>query len=86
MCGAFAKSGELNAELKHFYPEFVAWLQDLERRVWEAGFPWKWDESPPKWFLEQRKGQGMLWNMTPEFDGEMPMCQSCIVNQVDAAD
>lgn len=80
MCGAFAKSGELNVELKHYYPEFVAWLNDLERRVWEAGFPWKWDESPPKWFLQQRKGQKMMFDMTPEYDGPMPMCQSCIVN------
>lgn len=79
MCGAFAQKGELDCELKLFYPDFVAWLKDLEQRVWDAGFPWPWDGSPPKWWKQKNKGQAFFWEMEPE--RPMPMCQSCVEDQ-----
>jgi hypothetical protein len=36
LCGCYAHPGELD-EIGFFYPEFVEWLHDLERRVRERG-------------------------------------------------
>lgn len=58
LCGAFAKKGEL-AELgmwpqtRPAYERIVA----LQQRVRDAGFPWGWEEAPPKEYLEEKKGQ-----------------------------
>ena len=75
MCGAFAQDGELDCEIKLFYPEFVAYMRDLEQRVWDAGFPWRWDQRRPQWFEDQQRGQAFMFDMKP--DAPMPMCHKC---------
>ena len=67
LCGAFAQEGELDS-IGLFYPEFRDYIRDLERRVREAGFPWGWEESPPKRRNRERE---------PMLSTEMPLCHSC---------
>lgn len=72
LCGAFAKKGELEElalwpETRDAYNEIVA----LQKEVFDAGFPWKWEESPPKWFQEKKKGQLFM------LDYDLPLCWSC---------
>jgi len=52
------------------------YLLDLERRVLAAGFPWKWHERPPQWWLESRHGQQFLFEMN-KYAAPGPMCQGC---------
>lgn len=68
-CGAFAKKGEFKL-WESVCPAFAERIKDLERRVEERGFPWGWEEGPPEWFLEAKRGQAM-------FDF-MPMCSACV--------
>lgn len=77
MCGAFATKGEADKELRYFYPHMTEYLHGLEQRVYEAGYPWAWDESPPKWWVDQKKGQPMLFAM----ERPLHLCQSCIVKE-----
>ena len=72
LCGGFAQPNELE-ELTIFREtrKFAYWMLDLQKRVMQK-FPWRWDQRPPKWFLEKRKGQKFL------FDMELgPMCHGC---------
>lgn len=47
-CGCFAAPGERDM-IRAFYPEFDAWLCDLERRVAERGIAaCKWGVKPPR--------------------------------------
>lgn len=69
LCGAYARKGELD-ELALWFPKVAAEIRELQKEVRAAGFPWDWEDGPPKWFVEKRKGQEML------FDMEM-LCQSC---------
>lgn len=71
LCGAFAKPGELK-ELALWFPGMAQAIKDLEKEVQAAGFPWGWEDRAPEWFLEQRKGQKMMFPMEPPM-----MCQSC---------
>ena len=73
MCGAFAYPGELD-EVALFYPDFAAWLRDLERQVFER-HPWGWEGSPPMWYLDQKKGQSHLFEMSPTY--EQYLCRGC---------
>ncbi len=66
LCGAFAHEGEL-AMIETFFPEEGKIIRDLEKEVREAGFPWGWEDRPPEWYLEHKKGQ-ML----------MPLCFDCL--------
>lgn len=76
LCGAFAEKGEL-AELalwpdtRPMYDEIVA----LEKEVRAAGFPWGWEEGPPDWFMEKKRGQEFLL----DYDSDEPqhLCWSC---------
>jgi hypothetical protein len=52
------------------------YLLDLERRVIAAGFPWRWHERPPKWWLESQRGQQFLFDMN-QYAAPGPMCQGC---------
>ena len=78
LCGAFAAKGELARICQHF-PATGRRLLDLERRVIEAGFPWGWEEKPPRWWSEHTRGQGMM-------AGAMDMlCATCSTRQADRA-
>ncbi len=77
LCGGFGNEGEIEELLMHDLTRPVGrYLQDLERRVIAAGFPWRWHERPPKWWLESKKGQGFLFEMN-QYDAPGPMCQRC---------
>ena len=46
LCGAFAKKGELK-RIKQHYPKAAEQIEELERMVFEKGFSWGWNDSPP---------------------------------------
>jgi len=71
MCGT-AQSQDDRREAAFWYPEWGAWLDDLEGRVTER-FPWRWGETPPEaWKLEER-GQLRLFDKA----SFQPMCSGC---------
>jgi 3'-phosphoadenosine 5'-phosphosulfate sulfotransferase (PAPS reductase)/FAD synthetase len=79
LCGAYARKGEL-AQIEAFFPEMGAYLRDLERRVRANGFPWGWDESPPKWWSDMKLAEkfGQADAFEDERDDEIQMlCSSC---------
>lgn len=73
LCGAFAEPGEL-AQIEFFYPKMGAYLRSLQEKVNAAGFPWGWDEKPPEWWGNYKRGQQFIPGMEEIF---MPMCTSC---------
>lgn len=73
LCGAFAKPGEL-AELETWFPEVAAEIRAIETEARAAGFPWGWEDAPPKWFTRHRAGQAFLPGMIPEG----VLCSSCV--------
>lgn len=79
LCGAFARKGELS-QIDAFFPEMGRYLHDLQARVRARGFPWNWDEGPPRWWRKrlasQRSGQYDAFDA--EFQSEVQMlCTSC---------
>lgn len=77
-CGAFAEPGEL-AALRFADPAHADWLEDLERRVRAAGFPWGWeDPGPPDWWKEKNQGQTFMFGYDEdETLIEEHLCTSC---------
>lgn len=73
LCGAFAKPGELD-EIRTWFPEVAAEIDDIEQEARAAGFPWGWEDAPPKWFTRHSNGQGFLPGMVPEG----VLCSSCL--------
>jgi len=80
-CGSFAVKGQLG-DLLIWFPERGNHIQELQDRVWQAGFHWGWEDQPPEDYLLHRKGQMYL----PEFERgeeeEAPqypnyLCSSC---------
>ena len=72
LCGAFAQKGELEELSRHpetqdAYKEIVA----LQAEVLAAGLPWGWEDSPPDWFQEKKRGQCFLMNY------DQHLCWSC---------
>lgn len=77
LCGGFGNEGELEELCMHDLTRPLGQrLLDLERRVLAAGFPWKWHERPPKWYLESKRGQQFLFEMS-QYGVSGPMCQGC---------
>lgn len=74
-CGAFAAPGERLA-YRVAEPAFADYLDALEARVRERGFPWGWDESPPRWWTDANAGQRFLFAMDEQCDF-MPACVGC---------
>lgn len=75
LCGAYADPGEL-LMVELTCPRTGAYLRDLEGRVRAAGFPWGWEENPPKWWFRELEARGIQppRSVDPEL---MPMCYSC---------
>ena len=69
LCGAFAHKGELQ-EIEVFYPSVGRRLRALQKQVQAAGFPWGWEEEPPRYYTEMKRGQWCL----PGFSA---LCSSC---------
>lgn len=83
LCGAYAQPGEL-AQIKFFFPPTGERLENLQRRVIANGFPWRWDENPPKWWNKMKLAQkfGQWDSLQDELDEEMAnrvqmLCSSC---------
>lgn len=74
MCGTM-QSHEERAEAAFFYPQWGAWLDDLEQRVTER-FPWQWGDDIPQWFSQEQAGQLRLFDF-------QPMCRSCVAGKSD---
>jgi len=72
LCGAFARSGELD-QLKEHFPKVAERIQGIESRVRAAGFPWGWEDGPPAWWKD-RHNQKLLWD---EMKNPPPLCWSC---------
>lgn len=69
LCGAFAKPGEL-AILRHTCPASAARIERLQDEVRAAGFPWGWEEAPPR----ERDDK-----LTPDLFS--PMCVNCLKSE-----
>jgi 3'-phosphoadenosine 5'-phosphosulfate sulfotransferase (PAPS reductase)/FAD synthetase len=72
LCGAFAHAGELQ-EIETFYPSVGCRLRALQGQVHAAGFPWSWEDGPPDYYLEMKRGQLAV----PGFSA---LCSSCEVS------
>lgn len=68
LCGCFSHKGELD-EICFWYPETGQYIRELERIVQGEGFVWGWEEAPPHWWRQMRKGQEMLPGI---------LCSGCI--------
>jgi len=69
LCGAYAHRGELD-EICFWYPETGKRIKELEAIVQSEGFPWGWENAPPQWWRQMRRGQDAL-------PGFSPLCSSC---------
>lgn len=69
LCGAYAHEGELE-EIRQWYPEAAEQIDDLEKEVCKR-FPWRWEQSPPSWYDNIKRGQLELF-------GEGYLCRSCM--------
>jgi 3'-phosphoadenosine 5'-phosphosulfate sulfotransferase (PAPS reductase)/FAD synthetase len=70
LCGTM-QNQETRREAAFWFPHWGKWLDDLENRVIECGFCWRWGESQPDWITARQNGQmdfGSDW---------LPMCQNC---------
>lgn len=77
MCGGFGNEGEIEELMMHDLTSPLGQrLMQTERDVLAAGFPWRWHERPPKWWLESKQGQGFLFEMN-KYAEPGPMCQRC---------
>lgn len=79
MCGAMADQGEAmeeRAAVRFFYPEFDAYLSDLEQRAVAAGCRYAtWGVKRPNDRIDPEiEGQMALGDIDPEWS---PLCQSC---------
>lgn len=72
MCGP-TQSPEERKEASFWYPQWGAWLDDLERQV-KRKYHWGWGENIPKGFAQEKAGQMPL-------PGFRPMCSSCALHQ-----
>lgn len=79
LCGAYAHPGD-HAEIRAFFPQTGAYLDDLAARVNARGFPWGWDEEPPEWWVRMKAAEriGQQDAFGDEFDTAVEMaCSSC---------
>ncbi len=70
LCGAFAHPGEL-VEIGHHYPETAQKIIDLQVKVFERGFTWGWEGTPPDDWKHGDQDAPSL------FEGSPGMCYSC---------
>ena len=69
LCGCYAHRGELD-EICFWYPATGKRIKDLETIVRNEGFPWRWEDAPPQWWKQIRRGRDAL-------PGFSPLCSSC---------
>lgn len=83
LCGAYAKKGETK-QIEFFFPATGKYLRDLEQRVIANGFPWGWEQGPPKWWNKMKNAAKFgQWDLLQdELDAEVAnkvqmLCSSC---------
>jgi len=76
LCGAFANPGELE-ELNMWDITRPAYkrITELQNRVMEK-FPWGWEDTPPKAYIEEKRGQEFMEPM------KQMLCWRCINHKV----
>lgn len=78
LCGAFAEKGELE-ELK-LWPQTRPCYDriiKLQEEVIAAGFPWGWEDRPPKWWAESECGQSFMLQYDENEAWGQPLCHKC---------
>ncbi len=66
LCGAFSKPGELD-QIRFFYPEMAKYIEDLEKKVKDAGLQHcKWENEPYK-KKKKVKESGILCTSCDEY-------------------
>lgn len=75
LCGAMNQPGEL-AEIRFWYPDAAAYIDQISDLTIAAGFPWAWD-APARVRAPLRAGQTYL-------DGFAPLCSSCELRAAEA--
>lgn len=75
LCGAYAHEGE-KEEIRLFFPEMGLYLDQLEEKVHQEGYPWNWEDGPPKWYSSWKKGQQFVPGLEPE-DASQMLCRDC---------
>ena len=75
-CGAHAVPGEREA-YRIAEPAFADYLDALEARVMQA-FPWGWECGPPKWYIDQNRGQKFLFDVSENQKTFMPAFVGCV--------
>lgn len=71
LCGTMQRSEEL-LEAELLFPEWGEWRKNLEKKVIEAGFPWRLGEPINKQHILEKHGQKRI-----KFDDFQPMCVDC---------
>lgn len=75
LCGTMQNPfEETRKEVEFWYPEWGAWLRDLECRACEKGFCWKWGEDMPKEQRDKLKMSRIKEKIGSEF---LPLCSDC---------
>jgi len=79
---ALGRSGECNCgtmqsqadriAASEFCPAWGKWIDDLEKKVIQNGFPWRWGQTINQYHKMEMKGQTRLFD-----HDEMPMCVGC---------
>lgn len=77
LCGAFATRGELEElklwpETREAYDQIIS----LQNEVLAAGLPWGWEDEPPEWYQEKKRGQCFMVNY------DQHLCWSCNTRRV----
>lgn len=68
LCGAYAHKGEKDL-VRIVDPATAEYIDDLEQRVKDRGFPWGWEHpGPPRRWLLEREGQ---------MNAFQPLCTGC---------
>jgi 3'-phosphoadenosine 5'-phosphosulfate sulfotransferase (PAPS reductase)/FAD synthetase len=75
LCGAFASPGEKEL-IRQVEPETTDYIERLECKARELGFPWGWGQRPPQWWLDKKRGQGFLFPRDNDVPFQ-PMCVGC---------
>ncbi|MEQ9091824.1 MAG: phosphoadenosine phosphosulfate reductase family protein [Balneola sp.] len=75
LCGAFAGKSELDL-VRIIEPNTAEWIDNLQKRVWEAGHHWLWHEKPHQTLINEKHGQIPLIERKSEF-----MCVGCTKNE-----
>lgn len=67
LCGAYAHKGELDL-IRLVEPETAQYIEELEQRVWDAGWHWGWEQAPSRQAILEKHGQQNMF---------APMCVGC---------